>query len=96
MATRHARLKRNIAHFAKAGDRAGTVAGSGSGWIRRILAAQRCVKGRSRWWARGEWTEEAAQALLINPFYAVTIAPILCDPHEPVVERQGGSRPTPA
>ena len=37
--------------------------------------------------AEGEWTEEAVQALLINPFYAVTAAPTFCVPHEPMIER---------
>ena len=35
----------------------------------------------------GEWTEEAVQALLVNPFYAVTAAPSLCLPHEPTIGR---------
>ena len=35
----------------------------------------------------GEWTEEAVQALLVNPFYAVTASPVLCVPHEPIIER---------
>jgi hypothetical protein len=36
----------------------------------------------------GAWSEEAVQALLINPFSAVTAAPIFCEPHEPIVERR--------
>ena len=37
--------------------------------------------------AGGEWTEEAVQGLLVNPFYAVTAAPSFCVPHEPMIER---------
>jgi hypothetical protein len=35
-----------------------------------------------------DWSEETVQELLINPFYAVTTAPIFCEPHEPIVDRQ--------
>ena len=35
----------------------------------------------------GEWTVVAVQALLVNPFYAVTAAPTFCVPHEPTIER---------
>ncbi len=34
-----------------------------------------------------EWTEADVQAVLVNPFYAVTIAPRLCGEHEPMIDR---------
>lgn len=34
-----------------------------------------------------EWTEEDVQAVLVNPFYAVTIAPNLCGAHDPIIDR---------
>ena len=42
--------------------------------------------------AEGEWTEEAVQALLVNPFYAVTAAPSFCVPHEPTIDRDAWVR----
>ncbi len=40
----------------------------------------------------GGWTEEAVQALLVNPFYAVTAAPTFCVPYEPMIERDAWVR----
>ena len=40
----------------------------------------------------GGWTEGAVQALLINPFYAVTAAVTLCVPHEPMIDRDAWVR----
>ena len=42
--------------------------------------------------SEGGWTEEAVQALLVNPFYAVTAAPTFCVPHEPMIERDAWVR----
>ncbi len=33
------------------------------------------------------WTEADVQAVLVNPFYAVSIAPSLCGEHEPLIDR---------
>ena len=40
----------------------------------------------------GGWTGEAIQALLVNPFSAVTAAPTFCVPHEPTIERNAWVR----
>jgi hypothetical protein len=32
-----------------------------------------------------EWTEDDVRRLAMNPFYAITIEPELCEPHEPMV-----------
>ena len=33
------------------------------------------------------WTEADVEAVLTNPFYAVSIAPSLCGEHEPLIDR---------
>lgn len=34
-----------------------------------------------------DWTEETMQAILVNPFYAIEIAPVLCSEHPPLVDQ---------
>ena len=34
-----------------------------------------------------EWTAEDVQAVLVNPFYAVTISPTLFGEHDPIIAR---------
>jgi len=32
-----------------------------------------------------EWTEDDVRRVTMNPFYAITVAPIFCEPHETIV-----------
>jgi hypothetical protein len=34
------------------------------------------------------WDEGRTSEVLVNPFYAITFAPILCADHEPLIDRE--------